>query len=371
MKIALLSVFYPYRGGIAQFGAQLYRSLENGNEIKAFNFKRQYPGFLFPGSTQYVGDQDQVDRIPTVRILDSISPLSYIKTAKAINEFGSDLLISQYWMTFFGPAIAGVQKRVKGQKRIAIIHNMIPHEKRFFDARSNSYFLKHTDGFVVMSDKVKEDLLSLKPDAKILRVDHPVYDQFGEVIEQALAREQLNIPKDKKVLLFFGLIRDYKGLDMLIESLSLLPEEYHLIIAGESYGDFAKYDYLIKAASLEKRVSTFLKYIPDDEVKWYFSAADVCVLPYKSATQSGVTAVSFQFDLPIIATDVGGLKETIKHGENGSVVSELTAYAVASEIETYFNEKRALKYKDSILAWKRENSWENFSAKIVEFSTTL
>lgn len=367
MKIALLSVFYPYRGGIAQFGAQLYRSLEKSNDVKAYNFKRQYPKLLFPGSTQLVTENDRADQIPNERLLDSIQPLSYSNTAKAIRAFDPDVVISQYWMTFFGPAIGTVNKKLKGKKRIAIIHNMIPHEGRFFDAPANRYFLKHTDAFVVMSDQVRDDLLSLKPNAQFLRVDHPVYNQFGETKSKEEALERLQIPSTRKVLLFFGLIRDYKGLDILLKSMNQLPDDYHLIIAGEPYGDFQKYADLIDEYQLKARVSLYLEYIPDDEVAWYFSAADVCVLPYKSATQSGVTAVSFQFEVPVIATDVGGLKETIEDGKTGAIVSKPDAALLCDEIQAFFDDRKGSEYRKSIKHWKQEHSWENFSEKLLQF----
>ncbi len=371
MKIALLSVFYPYRGGIAQFSAMLYRALEKEHQLEAYTFSRQYPDFLFPGSSQFVTEEDNADKIPAARTLDSINPFSFKSTAKKINTFEPDLFISQYWMTFFGPALGGVQKKIKkGTKRISILHNVIPHEKRFFDNFANKSFLKHNEGFVVLSDAVLKDLLSIVPEAKYLRIDHPVYSQFGKKIDRGNALKSLNLPSNKKYLLFFGFIRDYKGLDLLLKALSSLSEEHELIVAGEIYGSFEKYQKIIDSENLAGRVHLFNQYIPDDEVSVYFSASDVCVLPYKSATQSGITAIAHHFDLPIIATDVGGLKETIKHEQTGLII-EPNTQELKKAILLYFTENLQEKFSQQIKENKPDNSWENFALKVVEFSKGL
>lgn len=372
MKIALLSAFYPYRGGIAQFGAQLYRALEEENQLEAFTFKRQYPDFLFPGETQFVTDDDNADQIDALRVLDTINPLSYSRTAEAINAFEPDLLISQYWMTFFGPAMAGVHKRInKKTKRIAILHNVIPHEKRFFDKPANNRFLPKNEGFVVMSDAVLEDLLSLQPNAKYLRIDHPVYNQFGESVPKTNALEELGLPKDAKYILFFGFIRGYKGLDLLIEALNYVSEDVHLIIAGEAYGSFDSYRDQINQSAANPRIHTFVRYISDDEVKLFFSAADVCVLPYKGATQSGITAIAHHFNLPIIATDVGGLKENIQHGETGLIVPQPDSELIGNAIDRYFVEGLKSTFAANIQEKKHGNTWEQFAKEILAFADTI
>lgn len=372
MKISLLSAFYPYRGGIAQFGAMLYRALEENHEVKATTFKRQYPDFLFPGKTQFVTEGDMADPIPATRVLDTINPLSFAKTARHINNEQPDLLISQYWMTFFGPAMGAVHKRInKNVKKISILHNVIPHEKRFFDKPANNYFLKQNDGFVVLSDAVQRDLLSIIPDAKFLRIDHPVYSQFGEKQNPVDARKKLGLPDQGKFILFFGFIRGYKGLDLALEALAMLPEDYQLIVAGEVYGSFEKYDAIIKNRNLKERVHLLTRYISDDEVAVVFSASDVCLLPYKSATQSGITAISHHFDLPIIATDVGGLKENVIHNKSGLIVPKPEVDLIASAVKDYFDNEYRLGFEDEIRAYKAENSWQNFADKILEFSKTI
>ena len=372
MKIALFSAFYPFRGGIAQFSAMLFRALEKEHEVVAFTFKRQYPSILFPGKTQFVEVNDEVDRIPAQRILDTVNPISFRQSARKINQTQPELFINQYWMTFFGAAYGAIHKRInKNCTRISILHNVIPHEKRFFDKPANRFFLKHNDGFVVMSDAVLRDLLSLKPDAKYLRIDHPVYNQFGEKQERGAALKKLGLDPSKKYLLFFGFIRGYKGLDLLLQALAELDDSIELIVAGEIYGSFDSYQAIIQQEKLEARVHLFTDYISDERVSDFFSAAEVCVLPYKNATQSGITAISHHFNLPIIATDVGGLKESIEHEKTGLIVPEPNAHQIAQTISRYFDESMKQDMSLQIEAEKAANSWESFAEKLVDFSKTL
>ncbi len=371
MKIAFLSTFFPFRGGIAQFNASLYRAFEKKNTIKAFTFKRQYPNILFPGETQYVTEKDIVDKIPAVQLLDTVNPASYAKTARQIKQFNPDVLIMKYWMTFFAPSLGWVSKRVKSAKKIVILDNLIPHEKRFFDTAFNRFFLKQIDGFVVMSDKVLKDLLISKPGAKYIRLDHPLYDHFGPVKTKGEACKELDLDPEKRYVLFFGFIRDYKGLDLLIEAFKTVDPELHLIIAGEVYGSFDKYGKQLEESGIKDRVHLFNHYISDAEVSSFFSVSEVCVLPYKSATQSGITAISYHFDLPIIATDVGGLKETIIDGETGVIVKEISSKAISEAIGTYFKGNSKTFYFEAIQKYKKENSWETFSDKMLDFIEDL
>lgn len=372
MKIAFLSTFYPFRGGIAQFNALMYRTFEKNHSVKAVTFKRQYPNFLFPGETQYVTKDDHADEIPSLELLDSINPLTYIRTSKAIKKYQPDILITKYWMTFFGPSLGYVCKSLKNRaKRISILDNVIPHEKRFFDGFCNNYFLKNNDGFIVMSDAVLKDLLTIIPEAKYLRVNHPVYNHFPAKIERNEAQKALKLDASKKTLLFFGFIREYKGLDLLIQAMNHLDENYQLIIAGEVYGSFEKYQQLIDSSNFKNNIHLFNKYIGDDEVTTYFSAADVCILPYKSATQSGITSIANHYDLPIIATNVGGLKETIHHLKTGIIVEQPEIEHISNAITDYFINEYQKEFSAEIKKEKAENSWENFCEKIIEFSKTL
>lgn len=372
MKFTILSTFYPFRGGIAQFNASVYRELEKEHEVEAVTFKRQYPDFLFPGETQYVGENDPSDKIPAVRLVDTINPFTYWKTARYIRKTAPDVLLMKYWMTFFAPSLGTIAKRMnKETKRICILDNLIPHEKRFFDGILNRFYLRHTDGYVVMSNSVLNDLLKMKPDAQYLRIDHPLYDHFGAKLNREESLKQLGLDPNKKYALFFGFIRDYKGLDLLIQAMNSVDENVELIVAGEVYGSFEKYQQLITDGGQEKRIHLFNKYIGDEKVPVFFSAADVCVLPYKSATQSGITSISYHFDLPIIATDVGGLKETIEHMETGLIVNLPEQTAIANSINQYFKEGLNELFAPKIEAYKKKHSWSNFKEELIQFAQNL
>ncbi len=366
MKIAYLSTFYPFRGGIAQFNAALYRVFEKDHDIKAYTFFRQYPEMLFPGQTQFVIDGDTADRVPSERILDSINPLGYYRAAKKIKSFKPELLITKFWMPFFAPSLGTVAKQLKSDTiNISILDNVMPHEKRPGDLKLTKFFLNQNHGFIVMSEAVKEDLLKFIPDAKVEFHTHPLYNHFGESIPVNQARDILNIPFDKKVILFFGFIRSYKGLDVLIEAFKDLPEDYYLVIAGEVYGSFKEYQNLIDKYNLHDRVGTHIRYISDSEVPKFFSAADVCVLPYKTATQSGIVGISYHFNLPVIVTDVGGLKEMIEPHNTGIIVPESNNEKIRDAILNYFNANLRENLTNNIVKYKEMASWESMAKTII------
>jgi glycosyltransferase involved in cell wall biosynthesis len=373
MKIAFLSTFYPYRGGIAQFNANLYREMQKEHEVKAFNFKRQYPNFLFPGKTQYVTEKDIADKIDSVRCLDSINPLSWRKSSKLINHEKPDILISRLWMSFFGPSLGYVNKRAmkNGSTVVSILDNVIPHEKRFFDKSFTKYYIKHNHGFLAMTESVKNDLLSFDPKAKVILRPHPLYNHFGKKLDKKNAQERLGLDPSKKTILFFGIIRDYKGLDNLIKAFGKLDESYQLVIAGESYGSFKKYEDEIATVKNKQNIKTFVEYIDDNRVTDFFSAADVVVLPYRTATQSGITAISYHFNIPVIATNVGGLEETIKHEKTGLIVKENTPEKITDSIISFFENKQKVDFSHEIDLLKEELSWSKFSKDFIDFAISL
>lgn len=375
MRIAFLSPFYPYRGGIAQFSDSLFIELSKTNETKAFTFKRMYPSLFFPGTSQYVL-KDDIDRgVRAERLLDSINPFTFGKTARRILDFNPDMLLLSFWMPFFAPSLGGVAKRVKNRNKnvkiISILHNVIPHEERTGDIQLTRRFLDRNDGFVVLNESSKRDLLVIKRHSKFIVHSHPLYDHYGEKIDKREARNKLGIPSGKKVLLFFGLIRDYKGLDLLIESMAELDDTYLLVIAGEVYGKFDKYRDLIHDKHLQNRTSLHLKYIPDSELPLYFSAADICVLPYRSGTQSGIVAVSYHFGLPVIVTNTGGLKEMVEEGKTGHIVSEPDPMLIADAVAKFLEDEDRAEYSKNIEIFKQERSWESFARRLVEFYGTL
>ncbi|NDV78691.1 glycosyltransferase [Dysgonomonas sp. 511] len=374
MKIAILSPFYPYRGGLAQLNARLYTELSKNNEVKAFTFTTLYPNFLFPGKTQYVTENDPVTVIDSRRVLSSINPFSYIKTAREINKYAPDLLIIPYWMSFLAPAYGSVCLFVnKRTKVVSLVHNAISHERTLIEKPLAKFFFNRCDAFIVMSDPVRKDLLTLKKNAVVLLQPHPIYDHYAERFDKETACNELGVMADKKNLLFFGLIRDYKGLDLLIEAMAYLDDSYQLIIAGESYGSFDKYTGLINNSPLKDNIKVFEQYIPDNMVTTLFSAADVLALPYRSATQSGVVALAYQLELPMIATNVGALGSTVNHSGTGLVVSEPTASDLAQGIKSFFatDDAGLEQYKENLKKEKKRLSWENFTRSIESFFSQL
>ncbi|MBI1183612.1 glycosyltransferase [bacterium] len=369
MKIAYLSTFYPFRGGIAQYNAALYRELEKSADIKAFTFTRQYPNFLFPGKTQYVTENDIADPIESSAVLDSANPLSYLSAAAKINKYEPDLMLSKFWLPYFGPSLGTVARRLKA-KKIAILDNVIPHEKRPGDLAFAKYFLNANDGFICMSNEVTQDLLKLKPNADYRYHLHPLYDHFPARIDKNEARAQLGIPQDKKVLLFFGFIRSYKGLDLLIEAMKYLPEDYLLLIAGEPYGDYNQYSKLIEQHGVKSKVKEFVRYIDDNEVATFYSASDVSMLTYKSATQSGVVSISYHYNLPVIVTDVGGLKETVAPYNSGLVVDEPTVDQIVAQTKAFFDTPASV-FAAGIDTIKEKSSWESLATTILNFYSEL
>ena len=280
MRIALLSCFYPFRGGISQFNANLCLELGKSNTVKAFNFKRQYPEFLFPGKTQYVTKDDDAVPIESTALLDTANPFTYGKTFRAIRDWKPDLVIISYWMSYFAPSLGYVARRLKKHCTvISILHNVVPHEPKFFDKPLTKYFLSGCTGNITLCDEVAQDLKKTDKRAVETVLFHPIYTHFGEKASRERAESLLGLEPGKKNLLFFGLIRDYKGLDVLLKAFGKLDNSYQLIVAGEPYGSFEKYQSIIDSSQAKDRIRLFLKYIKDSEVKDYFSAADLVVLP--------------------------------------------------------------------------------------------
>jgi glycosyltransferase involved in cell wall biosynthesis len=377
MKIAVLSTFYPYRGGIAQFNAAIFTELEKQHEVKAFNFSRQYPDFLFPGETQLISENDPATKINTTRILDSINPLTFVKTAKAINTYKPDVLIVRHWISFLAPALGVVTRLINSNiKILMLVDNAVSHDPKWFDAPLAKFLFKKADGFLCMSDVVKKDIAKIiaPQEKKYCLIPHPSYSHFGLSIETVKARQILKVDSHKKTILFFGFIRPYKGLDVLLDAFSLMntdQDDYQLIIAGECYGSFESYQQQIDNHPLKKHIHVHHQYISDELVPAYFSAADVCVLPYKSATQSGIGSIAHHFKVPIIATNVGGLKESVLHMKNGMIVEESKPDQFAEAIEQYFNQSLKNAFIAHLSGQQDENTWAAFCEKTVTFCETL
>lgn len=349
--------------------------MELGKEhtVKAFNFKRQYPDFLFPGKTQYVTKDDDAVPIESESLLDTANPFSYVKTYKAIRDWNPDMVIISYWMSWFAPSLGWIARRLKKRcKVISILHNVIPHEPRFFDSPLTKYFLSGCSGNVTLCQEVADDLTALSPKALKTILFHPVYAHFGERVPRKEAEERLGLEPGKKNLLFFGLIREYKGLDILLEAFGELDDSYTLIVAGEPYGSFVKYEEIINASPAKDRIKLFTNYIKDSEVKYYFSAADLAVLPYRSATQSGISAISWHFEVPMVVTDVGGLRQSIGDSGTGLVADRPEPKLIAEEIRRFFaDENLRVLCVNSIKAEKERLSWKTFAKRLIDFTDNL
>jgi len=389
MRIAILSCFYPYRGGISQFNTYLLKELSKKHTVKAFNFKRQYPGILFPGKTQKVAKDDDAQPVESTSLLDTANPLTWGKTARAIAEFNPDVLVTRYWMSYFAPSLGKVSAKVakilkkKGKedfRSVAIADNIIPHEKHFFDIPLARYFVSRQSGIVTLSHAVEEELRGLCPDVKSTTIPHPLYSNFGERMDLLEARKKLGMKGtdeeilSRRVLLFFGLIRDYKGLDILLEAMPLLDRSYTLVVAGEAYGSFDRYRQIIDSerfAPVKDNLILVDRYIPDGEVKVYFSAADLSVLPYRSATQSGISSISWNFDVPLVTTPVGGLVESVGEAGTGMLTESISPKGVADAVEKYFAENKKEEYLYNISRLKQQLGWEAFAQKLEDFIKTL
>ena len=341
------------------------------HDTRAWSFSRQYPDFLFPGKTQYVTPEDEATPVQAQAMLDTINPLTWARTARSIRAWGADLLVMKYWMSWFAPSLGYVARHC-GCKSVVVLDNVIPHEAHWFDKPLTRWFLNGCTGFISMSESVQEDLLSLRPDAPHILQPHPLYAHFGEKLPRAQAAARLGIDPGRKTLLFFGLIREYKGLDILLEAFRDLPDDYQLVVAGEPYGSFDKYQRIIDSLPGKERVHVFPDYIRDSQVKQFFSAADLAVLPYRSATQSGISSIAYHFDVPMVVTDVGGLKGTIGDRGTGIVSPVPSAEAIRKDILRFFADP-ALKAGclEAIGKEKQRLGWDRFCQGLVDFAATL
>jgi glycosyltransferase involved in cell wall biosynthesis len=367
--------FHPWRGGIAQYLGSLGEALMPRAEVRGVTFTRQYPGFLFPGESQR-DPSAPPPRFPVEARLDSIGPWSWPSATRTLESFAPGLVVLKWWLPFFGPAFASVVAplRRRGTRVALVCDNLVPHERRPGDGAFTRWMMKESDGYLVMSASVEHDLDRLKPGAPRRRVRHPFYAQFdrGRWTRET-ARARLGIAPGEEVALFFGYVRRYKGLDALLEAWPRVRARrpVTLLAAGECYEDPAPYHTLASRAGGEPAVRLMLRYVPDDEVEALFKAADVAVLPYRSATQSGVTHVAYALGVPVITTDVGGLAETVRPGETGLVVPPADPVALADAVVRFFAEHLATRLAAGVHALRREHSWETLADETLALGDTL
>ena len=361
MKIVLVGPFPPFRGGISDLNAALADHLSKRHEIHAINFTTQYPKVLFPGKTQFKKG-DSAQEVDSIRCLSSINPFSWRKTAYKIIDIEPDLVLFRFWLPFFAPAFSGVAKKIRKYSDatiMAICDNIIPHEERLLDTRITKRFFGFIDSFIVLSKKVENELLSFVPEAKYKYSPHPIYSIFNNTLSKEQAKAELKLAT-KKVLLFFGLIREYKGLDILINAMEKIKtelEDYTLLIVGECYENENKYTELIKKAGITDNVKCHYSFIPDNEVGKYFSATDVVVLPYKTASQSGIVQIAYHFDTPVIVSNVGGLPEIVDEGKTGYCV-EPNSNAFAKAIKAFYENDNISEMNSNISEYKSQFSWD-------------
>lgn len=373
-KIFIIGPAHPLRpGGITTFNERLCRAFaEAGHDASIWSFSLQYPSFLFPGTSQYT-DAPAPAGIKIVTAINSVNPLNWISVGRRIKKEKPDLIVVRFWIPFMGPCLGTILRIVRQNKHtriVCIADNIKPHESRPGDGWFTRYFVKAVDHFVVMSRQVLEDLqlFTAKPASLVA---HPLYDNFGASVSKQDARKYLqenyllHIEPTDKLLLFFGLIRQYKGLDLLLQAMPLVTDPHiKLLIAGEYYDDEGKYIALMQHPDVQNRLLLHTKFVANEEVKYFVCAADCVVQPYRHATQSGVTPVAYHFEVPMIVTNVGGLPEMVPHGKAG-LVCEPTAESIAQAIDDYFA-KGSHSFVPGLLEEKQKLSWHTLVQTIIE-----
>lgn len=363
-RIILLSPAHPLRGGIAALSERLAQELKSiDTDVKIYSFSLQYPGFLFPGKTQFT-DDPAPKGLEILTLINAINPFNWWRVGIIIQKEKPDLLLIRYWLPFMAPCLGTIARIVKKNhytKIIAIADNILPHEKRPGDRWLTNYFIKPVDAFLVMSQSVEQDLRQFTKTKPSICTPHPIYDNYGESIEQEAAKAFLKLSQNEKYILFFGFIRKYKGLDLLLHAMAderVRSLGVKLLVAGEFYDDAAFYHQLITQYNLEQQIILHTDFIPNERVKYYFGAADLVVQPYRSATQSGISQIAFHFEKPMIVTNVGGLPEIVQHEKEGYVV-EITPKAIADAILDFYDNKRGEILHQGVKTGKKRYTWNN------------
>jgi glycosyltransferase involved in cell wall biosynthesis len=366
MKIALLGTAHPLRGGLAAFNERLAYELQGqGHEVVIYSFSLQYPSFLFPGSTQYT-DSPAPEGLKIKTVVNSVNPLNWLSVGRQMNKEKFDLIIVKYWMPFMGPAFGSILRLAKGNKHtrvVCVVDNIIPHEKRPGDTQLTNYFIKAVDAFVTMSRDVLKDVKTFTQKPAFF-TPHPVYDIFKEAVAKQDACNKLKLAPEKNYILFFGFIRAYKGLDWLLEAMAddrIRKAGIELIAAGEYYDKAieAANNKIIADNGLQNTVHLFTDFIPDSDVRYFFSAASLVVQPYKHATQSGITQIAYHFEKPMVVTNVGGLAEVVPDGKVG-FLAEPDPTSIADAILRFFEPGSIPALHENILEEKKKYTWGTF-----------
>jgi len=365
-NIVILGTAYPYRG-LALLNEMLARTFKKqGKQVSVITFSMQYPKFLFPGKTQFSESLPPAD-LDITRMINSINPLNWWRVGRHIRKMRPDALILRYWTPFLAPCFGTICRIVAKNRHtvvLAQLDNVVPHEKHFLDNILTRYFINSAHGFLYMSQQVKSDLDLFTTGKPSVFAPHPVFSNFGEKVPRNEACQRLNMPVEKRYVLFFGLIRDYKGLDLMLDAWAKLKQNgKKLIVAGEFYTDKTRYIQQMERLGIGDDVLLHDRFIRDEDVKYYFSAADVLVQPYKNATQSGVTQIAYQFEIPMIVTNVGGLPEIVPDGKVGYVV-EPDALQIARAIEKIYENNNLQLMSENMTTEKQRFSWEHFAEQL-------
>ncbi len=373
MRITILGPSYPYRGGIAEFNNRLAKQfVSEGHEVDICTFRLQYPKFFFPGKTQY-SEGSAPEGITITRCLNSVNPFNWLMVGRMIRKKRPDILIVRFWLPFMAPSMGTVARiarmnKFRFTKVICLFDNVIPHEKRPFDRFLTRFFLRSIDGAVVMSQSVMDDLARVGSRLPVLCTSHPVYDTYGNRISREDAIKKLDLDPDYQYILFFGFIRPYKGLDLVLEAMAdsrIRNKKIKLIVAGEFYESAAPYREIIDRNGIGERVVLTNRFIRNDEIPAFFSLAEMVVQPYKSATQSGVTQIAYHFEKPMLVTDTGGLKEMVIDGKSGYVVRP-DSVSVADAINDFFDNKRKSQLVKGVIEEKARFGWDKMTEAITE-----
>lgn len=366
-RILIVGPAHPLRGGIAALNERLAQAFQEENhEVEILSFQLQYPEFLFPGTSQFTDDPAPQDLKITTK-LNSINPINWILTGLKYQKKKYDIVLFRYWLPFMSPCLGTVARliaRNKHSKIIAITDNVIPHEKRIGDAMFTTYFLSVCQGIIAMSKSVLDDFKRFESNKPNLYCPHPLYDSYGKMISKSEARKYLGLKPDGKYILFFGFIRAYKGLDILLEALAderLKAQNTQLIIAGEYYENQEKYEEIITKYNLENWIIRRMQFVSTDEVKYYFCASDLITQPYKTATQSGVSQIAYHFNKPMLVTDVGGLAELIPHQKVGYVVPSENPQAISDAIHDFYQNEREAEFTENTRLEKQKYGWDSMT----------
>lgn len=375
MRVIIIGPAHPLRGGLASYNERLAKQfIDEGNEVTIYTFSLQYPSFIFPGTTQY-STESKPSNLTINVCINSINPFNWIKVGNNLKNEKPDLVIVRYWLPFMGPCLGFILRQIKKNKQtkiVCIADNIIPHEKRFGDKAFTKYFVQPVDAFITMSDKVMTDLKLFAPTKPTQLVAHPLYDNFGKKVSKEEARLKLGIKNEELILLFFGFIRKYKGLDLLLNAMKIIKnpkfniQNSKLLIAGEFYEDRKAYDEQIEKLDLQENLILHTDFIPDSEVKYYLCAADVVVQPYKNATQSGVTPLAYHFEKPMIVTNVGGLPSLVPNNKVG-LIAEPNAESIAEKIIDYFTKGEAY-FLPHLIEEKKKFTWSKMTASIKQIA---